>query len=82
MVNIYSKVWDLRNTNYCEMEEELKEELLQGFTDYCKDNDINYVWVGKGKIEVIEDTEDLKEEFEDEIKDELEAVYEDFIGGF
>ncbi|MGV3076406.1 hypothetical protein ACEE21_15105 [Clostridium baratii] len=80
MVNIYSKVWDLRKTNCADLEEELKEELLEGFKTYCRVNAVDFVWVGEGKADIVEDV-DLKEEFEDEIRDELEAIYEDFIGG-
>ena len=78
MLNIYENVKDLDFGN--ENKEELKELLLREFTDYCNDNAIDFVWVGKGVIEVVDETEELRNQFEDEVRDELEYVFEDYIG--
>lgn len=79
MLNIYSKVEDLRCTEHYAKEDELKELLLKEFTDYCEDNDIEYDWLSDDTIEVLEDTEDLREQLEEEIQDELDLVYEEFF---
>lgn len=78
MINIYSLVEDLECTEYYDYSQELKERLrdtVGGFIEEKNIDEDNYMFVSDSHL-IFEENE---EEYEDELRERLECVYEDLM---
>jgi len=77
VVDIYSRVDDLECTEHFDRADELREQLKDGFLEFCESEVIDFTWLSDRHIAV--DDEEDADSLEDDIVTALDCIYDTFM---